>query len=106
VHRYRTGGNKSGNTGQREIGIHVAFFTVISASYVHDNACGVARGPELEHLRQELWNSEPRDAIGGSLQQGSSILSCIGRLHYKEYSLGAEGNGKNPDTARARPLHL
>jgi hypothetical protein len=32
-----------------------------------------------------LWNSESRGAIGGSLQQGSSISPCIGHLQYKEY---------------------
>jgi hypothetical protein len=70
------------------------------------HARGVARGPELEHLRQESCNSEPREAIGGSPKQGSSIPLCIGHLHYKEYPLGAKGNGKNPDTTHATPLHL
>ena len=36
----------------------------------------------------------------------ASIRQGQGHLRYKEYPLGAKGNGKNPDTTRARPLHL
>jgi hypothetical protein len=92
--------------GQREVGAPCRVLDDDQRLLRPRRACGVARGPELEHLRQELWNSEPREAIGGSLKQGSSIPPCIGHPHCKKYSLGAKGNAKNPDNARARPLRL
>jgi hypothetical protein len=63
-------------------------------------------GLELEHLRQELRNSEPREAIGDPSSRGHLSRHAQVTLHCKEHPLGAKGNGKNPDKARASPLHL
>ena len=76
--------------GQREIGNPCRAFDGDQRLLCPRKACVIARGPEFEHLRHELWNSEPREAIGGSFRNGSAISLCIGHPHCKEYPLGVK----------------
>jgi hypothetical protein len=56
--------------GQREVGDPCRVFDGDQRLLCPRQACGVARDPEFEHLRQELWNSEPREAIGDPSSRG------------------------------------
>lgn len=56
--------------GQREVGDPCRVFDGDQRLLCPRQACGVARDPELEHLRQELWNSEPPEAIGDPSSRG------------------------------------